>query len=37
VINSHTMAALIVLHNGTDEQKKRLLPRFASEARGGLA
>ena len=37
VINSHTMAALIVLHNGTDEQRARLLPRFASgAARGGL-
>src|SRR5215467_10689331 len=37
VINSHTMAALIVLHNGTDEQKQRLLPRFAAgTARGGL-
>ena len=37
VINSHTMAALIVLDHGTDEQRLRLLPRFASgEARGGL-
>jgi alkylation response protein AidB-like acyl-CoA dehydrogenase len=37
VVNSHTMAALIVLHHGTDEQKDRLLPRFArGEARGGL-
>ena len=37
VINSHTMAALIVLHHGTDEQRRRLLPRFASgQARGGL-
>jgi alkylation response protein AidB-like acyl-CoA dehydrogenase len=37
VINSHTMAALIVLHHGTEEQQRRLLPRFASgEARGGL-
>ena len=37
VINSHTMAALIVLHHGTDEQRARLLPRFANgEARGGL-
>ena len=26
VINSHTMAALIVLHHGTDEQRARLLP-----------
>ena len=37
VVNSHTMAALIVLHHGTDEQRARLLPRFAAgEARGGL-
>jgi alkylation response protein AidB-like acyl-CoA dehydrogenase len=37
VINSHTMAALIVLHHGTEEQRARLLPRFArGEARGGL-
>jgi len=37
VVNSHTMAALIVLHHGTDEQRGRLLPRFArGEARGGL-
>jgi alkylation response protein AidB-like acyl-CoA dehydrogenase len=37
VINSHTMATLIVLHHGTDEQRTRFLPRFASgEARGGL-
>jgi alkylation response protein AidB-like acyl-CoA dehydrogenase len=37
VVNSHTMAALIVLHHGTDEQRRRLLPRLASgEARGGL-
>ena len=37
VINSHTMAALIVHQHGTEEQRVRLLPRFASgEARGGL-
>jgi len=37
VINSHTMAALIVLHHGTDEQRARFLPRFAAgDARGGL-
>lgn len=38
VINSHTMAALIVLNHGTDPQRERFLPRFASgQARGGLA
>ena len=37
VVNSHTMAALIVLHHGTEAQKQRLLPRFArGQARGGL-
>src|SRR5262245_34699401 len=37
VINSHTMAALIVLHHGTEQQRARFLPRFArGEARGGL-
>jgi len=37
VLNSHTMAALIVLHHGTDDQRARLLPRFArGQARGGL-
>jgi alkylation response protein AidB-like acyl-CoA dehydrogenase len=38
VINSHTMAALIVLNYGTDAQRARFLPRFAQGlARGGLA
>jgi alkylation response protein AidB-like acyl-CoA dehydrogenase len=38
VLNSHTMAALIVLAHGTDEQRGRFLPRLArGDARGGLA
>ncbi len=38
VINSHTMAALIVLNHGTEPQRERFLPRFArGQARGGLA
>ncbi len=38
VINSHTMAALIVLDHGTDAQRDRFLHRFArGQARGGLA
>src|SRR5262249_57749041 len=38
VINSHTMAALIILNHGTDAQQQRFLPRFArGDARGGLA
>ncbi|HEY3068341.1 MAG TPA: acyl-CoA dehydrogenase family protein [Methylomirabilota bacterium] len=37
VINSHTMAALIVLEGGTEAQRRAWLPRFArGEARGGL-
>jgi alkylation response protein AidB-like acyl-CoA dehydrogenase len=37
VINSHTMMALIVSAHGTDEQRRRFLPRFArGELRGGL-
>ena len=37
VINSHTMAALIVLGHGTEAQRARFLPRLArGEARGGL-
>src|SRR2546428_9409352 len=37
VLNSHTMAALIVLHHGTEAQRERFLPRCArGEARGGL-
>jgi alkylation response protein AidB-like acyl-CoA dehydrogenase len=37
VINSHTMMALIVLDHGTEAQRVRFLPRFASgQTRGGL-
>ncbi len=37
VLNSHTMAALIVLNHGTEEQRRRFLPRLArGDARGGL-
>jgi alkylation response protein AidB-like acyl-CoA dehydrogenase len=37
VVNSHTMAALIVLHHGTEDQRRRWLGRLAAgEARGGL-
>jgi alkylation response protein AidB-like acyl-CoA dehydrogenase len=37
VINSHTMAALIVREHGTEAQRARWLPPFArGEARGGL-
>ena len=37
VINSHTMMALIVSTHGTDEQRRRFLPRFArGDLRGGL-
>jgi alkylation response protein AidB-like acyl-CoA dehydrogenase len=37
VINSHTMATLIVLHHGTEAQRRRFLPRYArGEIRGGL-
>jgi alkylation response protein AidB-like acyl-CoA dehydrogenase len=37
VLNSHTMAALIVLQHGTGEQQSQFLPRLArGQARGGL-
>src|SRR5258708_4630181 len=35
VINSHTMAALIVLEHGTEEQRLRLLPRSGGGRAGG--
>ena len=38
IINSHLIMAALVARAGTDEQKQRLLPGFASgEVRGGLA
>lgn len=38
IINSHLIMAYIVEHYGTEEQKKRFLPYFATgEKRGGLA
>src|SRR5687768_17728564 len=38
IFNSHLMMAMLVQKFGTEEQKKRLLPRMASgELRGGLA
>ncbi len=38
VVNTHTMAAIIIRDQGTEEQKQRLLPRMCSgEWRGGLS
>ncbi len=38
IINSHLIMAICVQRNGTDEQKARYLPRFATgELRGGIA
>lgn len=38
IINSHLIMAYVVEHYGTEDQKKRFLPHFASgEKRGGLA
>jgi len=38
IINSHTIMAYLVTHNGTEAQKKKYLPLFASgEKRGGVA
>jgi alkylation response protein AidB-like acyl-CoA dehydrogenase len=38
VINTHTMAATLIIHHGTEEQKQRWLPTMASgERRGALS
>ena len=37
IVNSHLIMAMVVQRNGTDEQKQRFLPRFATgELRGGV-
>jgi alkylation response protein AidB-like acyl-CoA dehydrogenase len=37
IVNSHLIMAMVVQRNGTDEQKAKFLPRFASgELRGGI-
>jgi alkylation response protein AidB-like acyl-CoA dehydrogenase len=38
VVNTHTMAATLILHHGTEEQRQRWLPSLASgELRGALS
>ena len=38
VVNTHTMAATLIMHHGTEEQKQRWLPTMASgERRGALS
>jgi butyryl-CoA dehydrogenase len=38
IVNTHTMAAILILQHGTEEQKQRLLPALASgERRGALS
>ena len=38
IVNTHTMAATLVMAHGTDEQKQRLLPTMATgERRGALS
>lgn len=38
IVNTHTMAATLVMHHGTDEQKQRWLPSMATgERRGALS
>jgi len=37
IVNSHLIMAMVVQRNGTDEQKAKFLPRFATgELRGGI-
>jgi alkylation response protein AidB-like acyl-CoA dehydrogenase len=37
IVNSHLIMAMVVQRNGTDEQKQKFLPRFATgELRGGV-
>jgi butyryl-CoA dehydrogenase len=38
IVNTHTMAATLVMHHGSDEQKRRWLPSMATgERRGALS
>src|SRR5437764_11610985 len=38
VVNTHTIAAHLIMHHGTEEQKRRWLPRMATgELRGCLS
>jgi butyryl-CoA dehydrogenase len=38
IVNTHTMAATLLMHHGTDEQKQRWLPTMATgERRGALS
>ena len=38
IVNTHTIAAYLIVHHGTDEQKEKWLPRLASgEIRGCLS
>jgi alkylation response protein AidB-like acyl-CoA dehydrogenase len=38
IVNTHTMAATLLMHHGTDEQKRRWLPTMATgERRGALS
>ncbi len=38
VVNTHTIAALVILHHGSDEQRRRWLPMMCTgEWRGGLS